>query len=145
MEWENGVMGSILVPDVITPEQFYDSRRDDSAIAPVKRLMMAVLEDALRCFQNNANAKSGPRKRLFAEAEQWLCEETGDSPFSFDTVCDTLGIEPEFLRGGLRQWREQQLAGISARRLARRSPVVRIGKISANSRRGMRHRISGAM
>jgi hypothetical protein len=73
MEWENGVMGSILVPDVITPEQFYDSRRDDSAIAPVKRLMMAVLEDALRCFQNNSNAKSGPRKRLFAEAEQWLC------------------------------------------------------------------------
>ena len=69
MEWENGVMGSILVPDVITPEQFYDSRHDDSAIAPVKRLMMAVLEDALRCFQNNSSAKSGPRKRLFADAD----------------------------------------------------------------------------
>jgi hypothetical protein len=142
MEWENGVMGSILVPDVITPEQFYDSRHDDSAIAPVKRLMMAVLEDALRCFQNNSNAKNGPRKRLFAEAEQWLCGETGDGPFSFDTVCETLGIEPEFLRGGLRQWREQQLTGVSARRLARRSPVVRTGKISANSRRSSRHRIN---
>ncbi len=145
MEWENGVMGSILVPDVITPEQFYDSRRDDSAIAPVKRLMMAVLEDALRCFQNNSNAKSGPRKRLFAEAEQWLCGETGDGPFSFDTVCETLGIEPAFLRGGLRQWRDQQLAGVSARRLARRSPVMRSGKISANSRRGSRQRISQAV
>ena len=57
MEWDNGVLGSIFVPDVITPEQYYDTRRDDSANAPVRRLMMAVLEDALRCFQNNADAK----------------------------------------------------------------------------------------
>jgi hypothetical protein len=138
MEWENGVLGSIFVPDVLTPEQYYDSRRDDSRIAPVKRLMTAVLEDALRCFQNNADAKSGPRKRLFADAEQWLCGEDGDGPFSFETVCETLGIEPSFLRAGLRNWREQQLAGISTRRLARRAPVVRSGRISAPTRRGKR-------
>ena len=145
MEWENGVLSSIFVPDVITPEQFYDTRRDEGAMAPVKRLMMAVLEDALRCFQNNSDAKSGPRKRLFAEAEQWLCGESNDGPFSFDTVCETLGIEPEFLRGGLREWRNQQLAGVSARRLARRSPVVRSGKISANSRRNGRNRVTQAI
>lgn len=138
MEWENGVLGSIFVPDVLTPGQYYDSRRDDSAMAPVKRLMMAVLEDALRCFQNNADAKSGPRKRLFVEAEQWLCGSGGDGPFSFDTICETLGIEPQFLRAGLRQWRNQQLAGVGTRRLARRSPVVRSGRISATTRRNNR-------
>ncbi len=138
MDWENGVLGSIFVPDVLTPEQYYDARRDDSAMAPVKRLMMAVLEDALRCFQNNADAKNGSRKRLFAEAEQWLCSEDGDGPFSFETVCETLGIEPSFLRSGLREWRDQQLAGNSTRRLARRSPVVRSGRISAPTRRGKR-------
>src|SRR5216683_8195453 len=142
MEWENGALGSIFVPDVITPDQYYDMRRDDSAIAPVKRLMMAVLEDALRCFQNNADAKNGPRKRLFAEAEQWLCGEGGDGPFSFETVCETLGIEPQFLRSGLRDWRGQQLAGNSTRRLARRSPVVRSGKISAPTRRNNRQRLN---
>ena len=145
MEWENGALGSIFVPDAITPEQFYDMRRDDSAIAPVKRLMMAVLEDALRCFQNNAEAKGVARKRLFAEAEQWLCGEVGDGPFSFETVCETLGIEPQFLRAGLKEWRAQQLAGISTRRLARRSPVVRSGKISAPTRRGHRHRMTQAV
>jgi len=144
MEWENGVLGNIFVPDVITPEQYYDTRRDDSAIAPVKRLMMAELEDALRCFQNNADAKSGPRKRLFAEAEQWLCGDGGDGPFSFGTVCETLGIEPAFLRSGLREWRSQQLAGISTRRLARRSPVVRSGKISAPTRRSRRQSMTQA-
>lgn len=144
MDWENGVLGSIFVPDIVTPEQYYDTRRDDSAIAPVKRLMMAVLEDALRCFQNNADAKSGPRKRLFAEAEQWLCGDGGDGPFSFGTVCETLGIEPSFLRSGLREWRSQQLAGISTRRLARRSPVVRSGKISAPTRRSRRQTMTQA-
>jgi len=111
MDLEHGVLGSIFVPDVITPQQYYDSRHDDSAIAPVKRLMMAVLEDALRCFQNNSDANSGPRKRLFAEAEQWLCGEAGDGPFSFDTVCETLGIEPNFFTG-----RSQRLAQSATRR-----------------------------
>ncbi|HVN88557.1 MAG TPA: hypothetical protein VMT61_01950 [Candidatus Binataceae bacterium] len=145
MDWENGVLGAIFVPDIVTPQQYYDSRRDDSAIAPVKRLMMAILEDALRCFQNNADALSGPRKRLFTEAEQWLCSDHGDGPFSFETVCETLGIEPQFLRSGLREWRDQQLAGNSARRLARRSPVVRSGKITAHTRRNSRERLSRAV
>jgi hypothetical protein len=144
MDWENSALGSIFVPEIITPEQYYDSRRDDSAMAPVRRLMMAVLEDALHCFQNNADAHTGPRKRAFTEAEQWLCIDRGDGPFSFETVCETLGIEPEYLRSGLREWRSQQLAGNSARRLARRSPVVRCGKITAPSRRGHRARITQA-
>jgi len=138
MEWENGALGPLLVPDVITPDQYYDSRRDDSALRPVKRLMLALLEDALRCFQNNAEAKGGPRRRLFSEAEEWLCNEGGEGPFSFETVCETLGIEPQFLRRGLLEWRNQQLAGCSPRRLARRSPVVRAGRISAPAQRRSR-------
>ena len=135
MEWENSSLGSLFVPDVITPEQFYDSRRDDSTVRPVKKLMMAILEDALRCFQNNIDAKSGSRKRLFQEAEVWLCGEGGEGPFSFEMVCETLGIEPEYLRSGLKEWRRQQLDGMFTRRLARRSPVVRAGRISSPSRR----------
>jgi hypothetical protein len=145
MEFENGVLSSIFVPDLITPDQYYEMRRDDSSIAPVKRLMMAVLEDALRCFQNNSDARNGPRKRLFDEAEQWLCGDTGDGPFSFETVCETLGIEPQFLRSGLKEWRNQQLAGVTTHRLARRSPVVRSGKISPTLQRASRQRITHAM
>lgn len=135
MEWENSALGSLFVPDIITPEQFYEGNRDDSSIRPVKRLMLAVLEDALRSFQNNATATAGPRRRLFVEAEEWLCGGGGEGPFSFETVCETLGIEPEFLRKGLLEWRSQQLAGGARRRLARRSPVVRSGRISAPSSR----------
>jgi hypothetical protein len=135
MDWESGVLGTLFTPEVLTPDQYYDQRRDDSVMRPVKRLMMAVLEDALRCFQNNATTASGPRKRLYAEAEEWLCGDNSDGPFSFNTVCETLGIEPHYLRSGLLQWREEQLRGIAARRLTRRSPVVRNGKISIRRRR----------
>jgi hypothetical protein len=135
VEWDNGALGSLFAPEVLTPEQYYDERRDDSAIYPVKRLMMAVLEDALRCFQNNATAKGGARQRLFDEAHEWLCGENCDGPFSFETVCETLGIVPQYLRNGLLQWRQEQLNGDNRRRLARRSPVVRNGKISVRVRR----------
>jgi len=135
MDWESGVLGSLFTPEVLTPEQYYDERRDDSVMRPVKRLMMAVLEDALRCFQNNAATRGGPRKRLFCEAEEWLCNDNSDGPFSFNTVCETLGIEPRYLRSGLLQWREEQLRGVATRRLARLSPVVRNGKISIRTRR----------
>jgi hypothetical protein len=139
MDWESGVLGSLFTPEVLTPEQYYDERRDDSVMRPVKRLMMAVLEDALRCFQNNAVTRNSARKRLFTEAEEWLCNDDSDGPFSFNTVCETLGIEPRYLRSGLLQWREEQLCGIATRRLARRSPVVRNGKISIRTRRGAKH------
>jgi hypothetical protein len=135
MAWEDGVLGSIVVPDVLTPEQYYDARRGDSAIAPVKRLMMAVLADALNCFQKNSDAKNGPRQRLFFEAQQWIYGEQGDGPFSFATICETLGIEPGFLRSGLKEWRHQRSAGISPRRLARRSPVDRRGRVGTRSHR----------
>ena len=135
MDSDNSALGSLFVPDVITPAQFYDERRDDGQIRPVKRLMLAVLEDALRCFQNNLDAKTELRRRLFKEAEEWLCGNGGDGPFSFEIVCETLGIEPRFLREGLRDWRAQQASGVACRRLARRSPVVRTGRIRATVRR----------
>src|SRR5208283_1324555 len=138
MEWENSALGNLFVPDVLTPEQFYDSRRDDSTIRPVKKLMMAILEDALRYFQNNADAKGGPRKRLFSEAEQWLIGEGGEGPFSFETVCETLGIEPQFLRRGLRDWRNQQLAGVATRSAPRRPTLAKFGLSPARDRAGLK-------
>jgi hypothetical protein len=102
-----------------------------------------VLEDALRCFQNNFDAKSGSRRLVYSEAEQWLCAEGGEALFSFNTVCEALGINPEYLRAGLLRWREAQKIG-SGRRLGRRSPVVRNSSIvfadSASHRRQARLR-----
>jgi hypothetical protein len=142
MEWEHGGLGSLFAPEILTPEQYADERRGGPP-SPVKRLMLAVLEDALRCFQNNFDAKSGSRQLVYSEAEQWLCAEGGEALFSFNTVCEALGINPDYLRAGLLRWREAQKIG-SGRRLGRRSPVVRNSSIlfadSASHRRQARLR-----
>ena len=130
MECEERALSALLVPELITPAQYYDLRHSDGNAEPIKALMMAVLEDAIRCFQNNVGAVSGPARHVRAEAEQWLCCSKGHGPFSFHTVCETLGIEPEYLRAGLLQWRREQLAGNHARRVHRRAPVMRTGRIS---------------
>jgi transposase-like protein len=129
MEWESSEVSSLFAPSILTPDQYYDERRDDSAMRPIKRLMLAILEDALRCLQKHAGARSGARRLMFREAEHWLCSERGNALFSFTMVCETLGIEPEYLRLGVRQWRKMQPRGDLGQRVARRSPVVRIGSI----------------
>jgi hypothetical protein len=141
MEWENSEGSSLFAPSILTPEQFYDERRDDSAMRPIKRLMLAILEEALRCLQKHAGAKSGARRLMYWEAEQWLYSEGGNALFSFTMVCETLGIEPEYLRSGLLQWRRMQPRGDLGQRVARRSPVVRNGSIvSENNGRERRVR-----
>jgi hypothetical protein len=129
MELENSEVSSLFAPSILTPDQFYDERRDDSTMRPIKRLMLAILEDALRCLQKYADVHSGARRLMFREAEYWLCHEGGHALFSFTMVCETLGIEPEYLRSGLRQWRKTQPHGELRQRVARRSPVVRNGSI----------------
>ena len=129
MEWENSEVSSLFAPSILTPDQFYDERRDDSTMRPIKRLMLAILEDALRCMQKYADVRSGARRLMFREAEYWLCHEGGQALFSFTMVCETLGIEPEYLRLGLRHWRKTQPHGELRQRVARRSPVIRNGSI----------------
>jgi hypothetical protein len=141
MEWESAELNSFFAPLILTPEQYYDDRCNDSALRPIKRLMLAILEDALRCLHKHADAKNGARRRMYREAEQWLCWESTDALFSFGTVCETLGIDPDYLRSGLRQWREKQSADESEHRVGRRSPVMRnasISSVSASNARRLR-------
>jgi len=125
--------------DALTPEQYYDGMRaDDARARPIKRLMLAVLEDAMRCYQTYASSRNTAHRRLFVDAERWLMDRKADGVFAFENVCETLGIEPSSLRTGLRRWRLQQLDGMNPRRLARRSPVTSISRISAPLKRRRR-------
>ncbi|HZO83513.1 MAG TPA: hypothetical protein VFB33_17610 [Candidatus Binataceae bacterium] len=139
MEFVSSAVAGLLAPDALTPEQYYAGvRANDLPIRPIKRLMLAVLEDAMRCYQTCGNSRSRARQRMFAEAEAWLLDGSADGPFAFETICQTLGIEPGCLRKGLREWRALQMSGANPRPLARRSPVTREGRISSPLRRRRR-------
>jgi hypothetical protein len=114
-------------PEAILPAQFYNGRQKTDE--PIKKLMFALLIDAVRCFQTCLGAKTGSRAKLFAEAQSWLFSKDENAPLSLDTVCHALDINTDYLRHALSEWRRNQLAGTSRMRLPRRSPVVQAGRI----------------
>jgi hypothetical protein len=71
-----------------------------------ERLMLAVLQDAVECFQEYVLAQYPGEKKLFQEAEDWILEKNTDWPFSFENICETLQLDPGYLRQGLLRWKE---------------------------------------
>ena len=102
----------LFSPDIVLPEQFMQGYRRDSFVSGEKALMLAVLEDGIRCFQEHLrNPRSNPRL-LSQEAENWIRAVDYDWPFSFNNVCETLGIDPSALRGSLLAWKAKRLGEV---------------------------------
>lgn len=138
---EESAHAQLMVPDILMPVQYYDGmRRDNPETQAVKRLMFAVLADAVRCFQTYADAQSRAGRLIFGETEWWILDRNSDGPFTFEAICEALGIEPDCLRNGLQQWRLRQFGGMNPRRLGRRANVRREGQISSPQRRQPRRR-----
>jgi hypothetical protein len=89
---------------------FLETFRRKSYLEPEKKLMLAVLENAVACFQKYAFARDRKGRLLFQEVEYWVQETNRDWPFSFANVCETLGFAPDYLRQGLGQWKAAKLA-----------------------------------
>jgi len=120
-------VGSLFQPDTLMAEDYLRNFRRKTPLEPEKHLVLAVLEDGIRCFQDNASARAGKKKKLFEEAQEWLFCDESDWLFSFASVCSLLGFDPDYIRRGLKKWErksrnsannEQPPSVASARRLA---------------------------
>jgi hypothetical protein len=74
-----------------------------------ERLMFAVLENAVEYFQKYVLARKPSGKKLFQEAEEWFLEKENESFFSFENICETLGLHPDHIRKGVMVWKETKL------------------------------------
>ena len=101
---------SLFQPDSLLPAQFFASLKQRSQACGERRLMAAILEDAVDCFQKYLWAKDNRSRNLRLEAENWFISDDDSWPFSFLNVCHALDLEPGFLRRGLLEWKERQLA-----------------------------------
>jgi len=117
-------------PDFLVPVQFFDLTRRRSMLDGETRLVFAVLEDAIRCYVKTVNSSRRCDREQFAEVERWFHAEAGTlSPFSFEYVCDVLGIEPTSLRERLGVISVNDLPTKQMRSVGRRQ-VVRAGRSS---------------
>jgi hypothetical protein len=110
---------SLFQPDTLLPDQYLETFRRKFHLEPEKKLMLAVLEDAIACYQKYIFAHDGKGKVLAQETELWLLDQNSDWLFSFDNVCETLGFDPAYMREGMIHWKQQKLADRSQARVYR--------------------------
>jgi hypothetical protein len=106
---QDALINSIFQPDSLAATQFDDTMQRSTPLEPEKKLMLAVLEDAVMCFQDNLLTRDKKKKQLFDETELWLFEERSDRLFAFANVCQQLNLDPDYVRNGLKQWQQTQL------------------------------------
>jgi len=123
------LLESELAPESILPEQLYEVTPGGARIQPEKRLQVAVLADAILTFHRWAEDSRARPPRPFAEVDAWFSSDVVDGPFSFIGICESLKLDPGYIRRGLRQWRSH----LEAR--AKRTPSLR------RDVRGTRHQV----
>ncbi|HEY2990932.1 MAG TPA: hypothetical protein VGL11_24685 [Candidatus Binatia bacterium] len=109
---------ALFEPDALLPVQYFDLLRRKVPIEPEIRLMWAILEDAIDSYRKHHFPQRGKPNGRRDEVESWIFDRGNDWLYSFDNICETLGIDPQYLRGGLRRWKRQQLAAETAVKIA---------------------------
>ena len=97
-------IGSLFQPDTLLGEDYAANFRRKIPLEPERTLLLAVLEDGIRCFQENLFAVSGKRRTLFDEAKEWLFSDDTNWFCSFVSICTLLNLEPSYIRRGLNEW-----------------------------------------
>ena len=111
-----GIANRILSNSAILPEQFYSPSVGTDTVQGEIALMRAVLEDAVGCFQKQLFASGRRAQRLAREAEEWFFSNDHHWPFSFINICAVLGLDPEYVRLGLKRWRQTPPVGPQKKR-----------------------------
>ena len=106
--WEEKAL-SVFQPDILVTVQYLSTYRRRFYLQPEQLLMLAVLEDAVVCFQDNLTAVSPRKQSLFRDAENWILDESKSYLFSFENICEGLALDPNYVRRGLIRWKEMVL------------------------------------
>jgi len=91
----------LFQPDLLLPSQFHERFRRQRQLVGERRLMLAVLEDAVEMYRKHCGPRPGRNRQLFLDAESWIDSDERTWMFSFLNLCDVLELDPEYLRRGL--------------------------------------------
>jgi len=91
----------VFHPDTLVPYQYFATFQRSAPLEPEKRLMHAILEDAVTSCRLYFGAKTRHHQKLFRDARQWILSRDDKWLFSFENVCAALGLDPQCLRTGL--------------------------------------------
>src|SRR5437870_10502981 len=91
-------LGGLFQPDTLLPSQYFDRMRRRSEHDGERRLMIAVLEDAVDVYRKQAGARAPRGQALFREAADWIGHPDRTWLFSFEAICDVPRLDADYLR-----------------------------------------------
>ena len=97
-----------------------------------KKLMLAVLQEALNNFVQFRNEKDAETQKHFSEIESWFGADDTDWLFSFKNITEHLGINPNYFRTGLLRLKTHKFS--NRRLLGKKSKPFRIGRTAYRTR-----------
>jgi hypothetical protein len=116
----------LFQPDTLMSEEYFANYRRRIPLEPEKALLLAVLEDGVRTFQDNLFAETGKKRALLDEAREWLFTDGFEHVFSFSSVCSSLGLDPGYIRRGLKRWEEHTQAATTKKQRASQAAPERL-------------------
>src|SRR6185295_14470030 len=102
---EGGSGGGLFEPDILLPNQYFAAFRRGRAVEGERRLMLAVLEDAVDSYRKHVAACDPREQASFLEAKEWFSSNDRSWLFAFENICDVLEMNADYLRSGLDRWR----------------------------------------
>jgi len=102
------IEGTLFEPDALISEKYLKIYHQAKPAEAEKKLMFAVLAEALQTYQKFAFSRSARGQALFHEAEAWFWKEEPDCVFSFSSICEVFGLNAPFLRRGILRWAESR-------------------------------------
>jgi hypothetical protein len=119
------MMGSLLpaetTSDSVLPCQLGDRLFGATRLQPEKRLQLAVLEDAVLMFHRFAGAETTRARNRLNEVRAWTSSEDTSWPFAFQAICQSLNLDPDYVRGGLLEWHHHPPPAIRRKPFFRRN------------------------
>lgn len=70
-----------------------------------RRLLVAILNDAIQTYRKYAFSGTRRGRRLFGEVDAWFLGTDDTVSISFAELCDLLDLDAEYIRGALTSWR----------------------------------------
>jgi hypothetical protein len=108
-------LARILEPDIFLPSQFYGTGGLSRQLEGERRLMIAILKDAVECLDKYRGARNSAGQSHYENALEWVQDKSTEWLFSFTNICDLLGFDPDYLRGVLLKRENQYVKPVSSR------------------------------
>ena len=102
--------------EIILPNQFW-AGPSDTRSDPEKRLMGAILEEAIATVLNPTLTVSGRYRELLQETDRWIDSDERLGLFTFASICDVLGLEAGQVRHVIVRLRQRSHTAYRRRRL----------------------------